>query len=408
MRIFWHTARTAVALCTVWSASVVYAVDEPGDGLVQLTEQIDLSNQELVTLRDQIKDHREQIRMLANEAQSAERELQNLNYEMGLVKNLLTGLNNREGMLQQQSDSLRVRLTEYEEEYRQQQELLAQRLRAIYIHGNRRHLELILTAGSFSSLVTRLKFATIMARLDRQLMEQMKADGRQILSAQSQLREALAGIWEAREEANQERRRLEMMDQDRRAVLTSLQYERQEAEKDLVRLQMNEQRLSELLADLEQQRQAQANQAAQSATTQSSFAVLAGSLDWPVVGEMIRGFGRSVHPEYKTVTLNNGINIAAPQGSPVYAIAVGTVEFADHLPGFGVCVILDHGAGYYSLYAHLDRLFVTKGSQVNQNEILAEVGEAVEGGGSQLYFEIRQGKTPLDPTQWLRSRSRPR
>jgi septal ring factor EnvC (AmiA/AmiB activator) len=199
-----------------------------------------------------------------------------------------------------------------------------------------------------------------------------------------------------------------MMDEDRRAVLVSLQHERQEAEKALARLQTNEERLRELLADMERQRKYQVEQSAQSAAGQSSFARQTGSLDWPVDGEVVRGFGRSVHPEYKTVTLNNGINIAAPQGSPVYAVAEGSVEFADHLPGFGVCVILDHGAGYYSLYAHLDRLFVTKASQVHKNEILAEVGEAVEGGGSQLYFEIRQGKTPLDPTQWLRSRSRPR
>jgi septal ring factor EnvC (AmiA/AmiB activator) len=88
----------------------------------------------------------------------------------------------------------------------------------------------------------------------------------------------------------------------------------------------------------------------------------------------------------------------------VYAVAAGTVEFADYLPGFGECVILDHGAGYYSLYAHLDRFFVSKDTPVSRGEILAEVGEAPSDSRSQLYFELRQGKTPLDPMPWLQPR----
>jgi len=322
---------------------------------------------------------------------------------MGLVKELLAGLNQREQMLRQQSDSLRLRLAHYEQDYQRQQDQLARRIRALYKYGPQRDLELILTADSFSSLVTRLKFTAIMGQLDQQMMAQIRQDGLKILDAQSRLREALAGIWEAREEATQERRRLEEMDQERRAVLTDLERERQEIESILSGLKNREHTLLNVLEGLEQQRHSTATSLKPDL---GDFAHLAGTLDWPVAGEVLRGFGRSVHPEFKTVTLNNGLNIAAPLGTPVYAVADGNVEFSDYLPGFGVCVILDHGKGYYSLYAHLERVFVSPGSRVNRNEILAEVGGAEQESGSQLYFEIRQGKTPLDPIQWLKPRGR--
>ena len=80
------------------------------------------------------------------------------------------------------------------------------------------------------------------------------------------------------------------------------------------------------------------------------------------------------------------------------------VEFADDLPGFGQCVILDHGAGYYTLYAHLDRVFVAKGDEIARGQVIAEVGRPAGGERPQLYFEVRHGRTPLDPADWLRSR----
>ncbi len=378
------------------------ALGQDGGDLDALGRQIETSNQELANLRQEIHRHREHINALATEQQDAEKELQSLVREMGLVKELLAGLNQREEMLQQQSDSLRARLTSYEQDYRRQQEQLARRIRALYKHGPQRDLELILTADSFSSLVIRLKFTTLMGQLDQQMMAQIRQDGLKVLDAQSRLREALAGIWEAREEATQERRRLEEMDQERRAVLADLEQERQDVESILSRLKNREQTLRNVLEGLEQQRRT----SAPTIPGLGDFTHLAGTLDWPVAGEVLRGFGRSVHPEFKTVTLNNGLNIAAPLGTPVYAVADGSVEFSDYLPGFGVCVILDHGEGYYSLYAHLERVFVSPGGRVNRNEILAEVGGAEQEGGSQLYFEIRQGKTPLDPIQWLKPRGR--
>jgi len=163
-------------------------------------------------------------------------------------------------------------------------------------------------------------------------------------------------------------------------------------------------RLTYVLSDLEQQRH---EKVALPKTVQNKVAApikISKNLDWPVQGDILRGFGQSVHPRFKTITLNNGINIAAAEGTTVSAVMAGTVEFTDHLPGFGQCVILDHGSGYYTLYAHLDQGFVSVAQKVAAGQVIAEVGRPTAEDQPQLYFEIRQGKTPLDPTDWLKSR----
>ena len=116
------------------------------------------------------------------------------------------------------------------------------------------------------------------------------------------------------------------------------------------------------------------------------------------------GFTRSLSRAWDDAPAGLPSSPAAPAGSPVAAVSVGKVEFADELPGFGECVILDHGSGYYTLYAHLDRVFVDRGEEIARGQVVAEVGAPAPGERPQLYFEVRHGRTPLDPADWLRTR----
>jgi septal ring factor EnvC (AmiA/AmiB activator) len=218
---------------------------------------------------------------------------------------------------------------------------------------------------------------------------------------QKHQRGALAGIWQAREEANQQRGQLELIEAERVAVLREIERWKHDHEAELLELQRREDQLLRLLAELEQRRDRREQPYP---TEAGDFARWAGRLDWPAAGEVIRSFGPAIHPEFKTVTENNGIYISAPVGTPVRAVAEGTVEFADDLPGFGLCIIVDHGGGYYTLYANLARVYVVRGSPVARGEVVAEVGQSLDRRQPQLYFEIRRGRTPLDPAEWLEPR----
>ena len=132
------------------------------------------------------------------------------------------------------------------------------------------------------------------------------------------------------------------------------------------------------------------------------FASQKGRLSLPVRGELIESFGKHKHPEFNSYTFSKGISISAGIGTEIRAIYEGSVIFADYFKGYGNMVIVDHGGGYFSLYAHASRIHKKVGSEVSRNESLATVGDMDSTKGSILYFEIRHQGKPVDPAEWVR------
>jgi septal ring factor EnvC (AmiA/AmiB activator) len=96
------------------------------------------------------------------------------------------------------------------------------------------------------------------------------------------------------------------------------------------------------------------------------------------------------------------LSISASSGSEIKAIYEGTVIFADYFKGFGNMVIVDHGGGYFSLYAHASQLAKKVGAEVARHETIGAVGDVDSSKGSMLYFEIRHQGKPVDPAGWVR------
>jgi murein hydrolase activator len=126
-----------------------------------------------------------------------------------------------------------------------------------------------------------------------------------------------------------------------------------------------------------------------------------GALDWPVTGPLTARFGQSNQAAAGGV--RNGIEVAAPEGTPVHAVHPATVSFADPFTGYGTLVILDHGEDHYSLYGYLSSVTVARGDRVQAGQELGRVGLAPTGP-SALYFEVRVDGRSVDPVQWLRKR----
>jgi murein DD-endopeptidase MepM/ murein hydrolase activator NlpD len=131
------------------------------------------------------------------------------------------------------------------------------------------------------------------------------------------------------------------------------------------------------------------------------FEAQMGKLPWPATGRVEVPFGKKVDPASGMVMVQKGIDIRAPVGTPVRAIFSGTVVFSSWFEGFGRMVIVDHGGGYYSLYAHLEDLEVQKAQRLNQHQVIGLVGDSGSTKGAYLYLEIRRGKDAVDPLKWL-------
>jgi septal ring factor EnvC (AmiA/AmiB activator) len=127
-----------------------------------------------------------------------------------------------------------------------------------------------------------------------------------------------------------------------------------------------------------------------------------GALDWPVPGQVTAGFGQSAN-RLGGSAVRNGIEIEAPEGTPVQAVHGGTVAYAEPFTGFGNLVIVDHGGNHYSLYGYLASIGVSRDQRVEAGAELGRVGTAPAGPPA-LYFEMRVDGRSVDPVEWLEDR----
>ena len=181
----------------------------------------------------------------------------------------------------------------------------------------------------------------------------------------------------------------------RATLLANLAGQVQSADQELSRLRREEQSVETLLAELAAALQNFPTDPGQ------GFAALRGRLPWPVKGRL-----KAAHHELRADSSQgglrwNGVLIEAPKGSRVRAPYFGRVIYADWLQGLGLLLIISHSGGYLSLYGHAEILYKSVGDQVAPGDVIAALPEGGDGN-AQLYFEIRQGRTPVDPRSWLR------
>ncbi|HET6782492.1 MAG TPA: peptidoglycan DD-metalloendopeptidase family protein [Pseudoxanthomonas sp.] len=129
-------------------------------------------------------------------------------------------------------------------------------------------------------------------------------------------------------------------------------------------------------------------------------ALKVGGLGWPLSGNLLARFGGRM-PDGRT---SSGVLIGAPAGSTVTAVADGSVVFSEWMTGYGLILIVDHGNGYMSLYAHNESLLRDVGDRVKRGDALAKVGTSGGQGTPALYFELRRNGQPVDPSSWLQRR----
>ena len=133
-------------------------------------------------------------------------------------------------------------------------------------------------------------------------------------------------------------------------------------------------------------------------TVASAAPVAVGGAGWPLAGSLLAGFGGTM-PDGSA---SSGLLIGAPAGTAVRAVADGQVVFAEWMSGYGLLCIVDHGNGYMSLYAHNDALMKDVGARVSRGEPVGSVGNSGGQGRPALYFELRRGGKPVNPSVWLR------
>jgi septal ring factor EnvC (AmiA/AmiB activator) len=183
-------------------------------------------------------------------------------------------------------------------------------------------------------------------------------------------------------------------------MLLAIRSEKQAYEQMVKDLQEAQEQLLALITQLEKRKQAAQREYERSLTVK--FEKRKGQLIWPVQGAVVQKFGKVIHPVYKTVTLNNGIDILGRAGQSVSCVAPGTVVYVGRMRGLGRFMVVDHSGGYMSIYANLATVGVNAQQTVEAGMLLGTIGEPQVSQEARLHFEIRQSTESLDPQQWLK------
>lgn len=375
------------------------------------------SVQELRQRQEEIRRQRAQVEQRRNQAQTAlqeaEAEMQYLDLE---VAEAVVNLN----LVTEQLDETRYDLAwaEYnlavaQIEREEQLENFRQRARFMYIHGNTGYLEMLLNSRDFGDLLTRMEYVNRIVALDQNMAEELERTETNIRNMRDEIDLARIEIevLEREMRANYETldnrlaavRQLHARISNDTALFEAMIAEHNATEQQiqglLVQRQQEEQQRQQAIASAA----AAAGVAPPPPRSTSSPALPGGHFAWPVpgAGRISSGFGPRPNPINRRNEVHRGIDIPAPTGTNIVAAGGGTVVSAGWMGGFGNTVLIDHGGGYSTLYAHASALLVSAGQNVTRGQVIARVGSTGFSTGPHLHFEVRRNGTAVNPVSYL-------
>jgi murein hydrolase activator len=300
-------------------------------------------------------------------------------------------------------DSATIRLRSAEEELAHRRARLHRRLRDIYKRGPMASTEALLAAQSFGELVARYKYLHELAVHDRALVRRVEELRVQVARDRELLVSLQRSLLDSREDKAREEERLRALEKRRTTSLAETRRRADQLERRIAQLRADEARVGRVInAAIEAARRRPAGSAAAPARASSSIRTSdVGRLDWPVDGTFLYDFGKEQRAN-NTAVRWNGIGIAAAAGTPVKAVAAGTVLEVSRFGTYGLTIIVEHGGGDYSVYGSLARADVQKGATVAKGQQIGTVGVSDPEMGAHLHFEIRRGGPAVDPKTWLR------
>ncbi len=392
----------AVALPAAWLALLVLLSVAQVDAATR--DATRARETELQQVRARIESVRKSIQADAERRDSLQGQLKKADETIQSARVELAEVRARRQSAEQQLAELQKQQAVAQAKVALEREALRRELRLTYMNGRNEQLKVLLNQENPAQLGRMLNYYGYFGRARvehiaaiNEQMAHIDLLAERIASETDKLREVESASERSATVLAQAR-------QQRARTLVQVEGKLKTGTERLGKLQSDAQSLQRLLAELRLAAERAAAQAkAQSSsknTTKSATSAPAGrgSWPWPVKGEVLARFGqlRSGGP-----LKWEGLMIGSTPGSQVRAPAAGRVLYSDWLPGLGLLLVLDHGGGIMSLYGHNEQLYKKVGEQVTGGELLAAVGDTGINGRSGMYLEIRNGKSPVDPLNWL-------
>jgi septal ring factor EnvC (AmiA/AmiB activator) len=375
-----------------------------GQGSVE--QQLRRNQQQLEDIkreRDRLQEDLNQIRGRVNNTTS---ELMNLEGQKRVTGRIVNELDRQIGSMRGQVDTLTVELILTQDALAEKRAVLERRLAEIYKRGTLWTFQALFAAEKFGDLISRYKYLYLVSRQDRALVGEVEELRDRIATSRRELLNVRNELSRRRNERGQELSQFVRLERQRQLSLQRTKASEREAANRLLSLSKDEQRLNDLVASLEKARRtATAGRPASAPAVEGSIRTTdIGTLDWPVDGTILYGFGPQKLPNKSTV-VRQGVGISVPTWTPVHAIEAGTVAIVANLGTYGRSVIIEHGGGFFTTYLYLSKVDVVARQPVAKGTPIGLSGGANSDEGPHIELQIRgEGAIALDPVNWLKNR----
>jgi len=360
-----------------------------------------LNAQSLEEELEQIKKQREDTKKRIDEARKQEQAALKVvkDVEVVLLDSLsqLDGLNDKMAEAKSAVDQTTVELVLKEDELRKIEEelddklaILNNRVASIYKNGGGNILEILLKAEDFVELISRFKLMSILAQQDAEILKEIKDRRTANLNIKK-------GILDLREKQRQKKEEIASLVKQAEKKQNEIEDLYDEKNSLLAKSTSNKNALLAMDKDLEI-KEAEVSRILES----YKYGNAPGDkFMWPVAGRLKSGFGYRIHPLFGYRRFHSGIDLVAPSGTLVKAGDGGEIINAGYDGGYGYSIMVYHGGGFATWYAHLSRILVSPGQRVERGQVIGLVGSTGWSTGPHLHFEVRINGAAQNPLQYL-------
>ena len=357
-----------------------------------IDSQIAAEERKRADLAKQAQAYREQVRRMGAKVEGLLTKVNTLQQDESVAEQELTVLELQSEKIQENIEVLDEFMKAEQVKIDELSGKMSERLVDMYKYGESGRMRTLFASRSVFEAVEDAYLLKLMNERDEDILSQlqekvqnMDLSRRTMDDHQTRLKEKSIAVQEQREKYNQTIK-------DTNKFITSLQRQKALAEKAAKEAEEAQKEAGAMIARLQRQRE----RAFIPATGKGS------KFDWPVRGPLASPFGDRIHPILKRKILHAGIDVAAPNGTAVKTAAPGEIIYNGWLRGYGRVVVVDHGRGFSTLYAHLSASLVKEGQVVRDGATIARVGKTGNVTGYHLHFEVRHYGTPVNPIKYLK------
>lgn len=357
-----------------------------------IDSQIAAEEKKRADLTKQIADYKQQIKAMGKKVEGLLTKVNTLQQDESVARQELTVLELQNKKIQENIVMLDSDMKEEQIKINELSEQMRDRVLDMYKYGESEEMRMLFASRSVFEAVETAYLLKRVTQRDAAILSQLQARVQNLDATRQNMDEQQIRLMEKTQAVQNQRDKYKRSINETNKFITSIQKQKELAEKAAKEAEEAQQAAQAMIKKLQQQR----NRVYAPGIGQGS------KFDWPVRGVISSPYGYRIHPILKRKILHSGIDIASPNGTPVKAPEAGECIYNGWLRGYGRVVVLDHGKGYSTLYAHLSASLVKEGQVVKSGAVIARVGKTGNTTGYHLHFEVRQYGTPVNPIKYLK------